>query len=101
MSSSDFREKVKQLESELAKAQTSCAASSSISGTIILAVAAPIVAFLALYIIKPSFVEEEDNGKTERSLKKVLMWATAITLVVWGCIYGYSMYTGGNQDVVV
>jgi hypothetical protein len=95
MSSTEFREKVKQLESELAKAQTSCAASSSISGTIILAVAAPIVAFLALYIIKPSFVEEEDNGKTERSLKKVLMWTVAITLVAWGCIYGYSVYTGG------
>lgn len=97
MSSLDFREKVKQLESELAKAQTSCAASSFISGTIILAVTAPIVVFLALYIIKPSFVEEEDNGKTKRSIKKVLMWTVAITMAAWGCIYGYSVYTSGAK----
>jgi len=97
---SDFRDKVKQLEQELAKAQTSIATSSCISGTIILAVAAPIVSFLALYLIKPWFVDE-DGGKSERSLKKVIMWTVVLTLITWGCIYGYSVYTGGPKDLSV
>lgn len=97
----DFRDKVKQLEAELAKAQNSINSESCISGATILVTVSPIVIALALYLIRPWFVEEKDGDKSERSLKKTVMWTVILTLVTWGCIYGYSAYTGGATGMLV
>lgn len=101
MSSSDFRDKVRQLEAELTKAQNSINSESCISGTTILVTVSPIVIALALYLIRPWFVEEKDGDKSERSLKKTVMWTVILTLVTWGCIYGYSVYTNGAASTLI
>lgn len=94
-----FRDRVRQLETEvqqLLNAPNADGSTSSMSMTMIAACAAPIVIFLGLYAFSPSIVMEEEDGKQVRSTKKVLMWSTLITAIIWGAIYGYNTYKGGN-----
>ena len=105
MSTPDFREKVKQLEKELQNATAALGSDSCISMNMIVAGIVPIVVFLGLYVTSPSFVTEEpedasSGSKPERSLKKVIMWTTAVTLVAWACIYGYSAYKGSSGTLL-
>lgn len=98
-----FRERVKQLEGEMQKLQetlNSDGSSSSLSVTMMISCAVPIVVFLGLYSFSPSIVMEEDNGKPVRSTKKVLMWSTLITILIWGGIYGYNSYKGGASALI-
>jgi len=100
-----YRDKVRQLESELQQAMGALDTHNSescLSMTMIISCAVPIIVFLGLYAASPSIVteESEDGTPPTRSLKKVLLWTTAITLVVWGCIYGYNAYKGTSGGLL-
>jgi amino acid transporter len=100
-----YRDKVKQLESELQQAMSTVNTHNSescLSMTMIIGCAVPIIVFLGFYVASPSIVteENEETGKPERSLKKVLLWTTLITLIMWSCIYGYNAYKGGSVGLL-
>lgn len=93
-----FRDRVRQLEQELQQATATLNSESCMSMTMMISAAVPVVVFLGLYLAAPSvgFLSEDEGGEQKRSMKKVLMWTTLITAVVWGCIYGYNAYKGSN-----
>ncbi len=64
-------------------------------------VVVPLVIFVILYLMSPSFVmtqeivkETANPDKSIRSSGKVFMWTIGLTLLVWGAIYGYCRYKG-------
>ena len=97
-----FRDKVRQLEQELQQATASINSESCMSMTMIISAVVPVVVFLGLYLAAPSvgFLSEEDTGEKKRSMKKVIMWTVGITLLAWGCIYGYNAYKGSGGTLL-
>ena len=93
----NFREKVQQLQAELEKAKAALSSETCTPLTTIIAVVTPVVIFLALFFVTPSFVTVDDEGKPVRNIKKVFMWTVGLTLVVWAGLYGYTRYTSGGQ----
>ena len=94
--SSGFRDKVAQLTAELDAAKKTLASENCTPTIVIIGAVVPIVVFLGLYFGSPGFVMVEEEGKEVRSLKKVFMWLVIITLTVWGGLFGYHMYSGGD-----
>lgn len=89
---SEFKEKIKQLQAELAKTEASLQSDTSMPMTWIIAAVIPVILFVALYFISPSFVKNKDSGKEVRSTGKVFAWTAIVTIVAWACIYGYTLY---------
>lgn len=59
-----------------------------LSKTLIAAILLPILIFILLYFIQPSFVEsKDDSGTIERDNRKVLMWTVGVSVVIWICLY--------------
>jgi len=58
------------------------------SKTVIAAILTPIIIYILLYFIQPSFVEsEDDSGSVEKDNRKVILWTIGVSVVVWICIY--------------
>lgn len=59
----------------------------------------PIVLFLALYFMQPSFVQTKDDDGFARSNKKVVMWTIGATLLIWAGMYLFTYCQGysGHQ----
>jgi heme/copper-type cytochrome/quinol oxidase subunit 2 len=89
-----YREKIKQLEGELNKAQTALNTDSFLSPTVIIAIIIPIVIGLVLYFMSPKWVmtKDEKTGKSTESYGKVALYTLIISAVLWGCLYGYTVY---------
>lgn len=98
---STFRDKVQQLEQELAKCNKTIESCGGLSNVAIGSIAAPIVIFLALYFLSPGFVKVKNGKKDVRSFKKVIIWSFLISTVAWASIYGYSQYSNGGASAPV
>jgi hypothetical protein len=90
----DYRDKVRQLEAELKRVNMTADGETCMSKSILIAIAAPILIFIALYVVSPSFVNSKYDGKEERSIFKVIMYTVLLSMLVWGGIYGYNLYMG-------
>lgn len=98
---STFRDKVQQLEQELARCNKTIESSGGLSNIAIGSIVAPIVIFLALYFLSPGFVKVKTGKKDVRSFKKVVVWTILISTIAWGSIYGYSQYSNGSVSAPV
>jgi uncharacterized membrane protein len=103
MENSSFREKVQQLEKELAKNAKSLeeavnpSSGAGMSWMTISAIATPIIAFLGLYLLSPGFVctgpvKNSKNKKSVRSTKRVFLYSLGISVLVWLSMYTYTSY---------
>jgi len=93
LSSTDFHEKVEQLQEELSKAQTSLTAEKKcIPVNMIAAGATPFLICTVLFFLSPKFVKVRDGDKYNRSMKKVLTWTILLSILVWVCIYLFTYY---------
>lgn len=95
MSKSTWEEKIAALEEQLSqcsnkvkKCDTPC-----MTPQIAICIAAPVLLFLALYFLRPSFVMRSDGGKPQRNTKKVFLYTLLFTAIVWAAVYGYSRLT--------
>lgn len=101
MENVSFREKIQQLEKELAKnakslEDTVAPASSGMSWLTISAITAPIVVFLSLYLFSPKFVclpASKNSKKSVRSTKRVFLFSLGVSILIWMSLYGYSQYS--------
>lgn len=90
----DYRSKVKQLENELAKVKFTPENETCVSNIWLVGAGAPVVIFLIIYFLNPSFVNSKnEKGQEEQSITKVIIWTTVFSLLVWGGLYGYNLYT--------
>lgn len=80
-----FKETLDRIDKEITT-QNSC-----ISTLTIIAIAAPFVVWILLYLVKPSFVKNELD---EKSTKKMITWTIIFTVVIWAVLFGYSYFTG-------
>jgi len=93
-----YRDKVKALQLELEKAEKSLNAESCFSTTYIIAAIIPIVIGFALYMLSPKWVmSAEKNMKPTISYGKIGIWTAVITIILWGCLYGYTTYMGSES----
>lgn len=95
-SSADFSKKVNELGAHIAKANGKISAKESCMPTLLIAaVAVPIVVWLLLYLVKPSFTQMKDKeGKFVRCPKRIAMWTAIITLILWGAMYMFTYCKG-------
>lgn len=71
--------------------------SSKISKTLIAAILSPIIIFILLYVIQPSFVEsKDDSGTVERDNRKILLWTIGVSIVVWVSLYLFKFCKKSN-----
>ena len=66
----------------------------------IAAAVAPVLIFLVLFFLSPSFVQRKEGNKYVRDLGKVFMWVVILTLVVWGGMYLFSYCAGYEGSAV-
>lgn len=70
-----------------------------ISKTLIVSILAPIIVFILLYVIQPSFVEsEDDSGTIERDNRKVLLWTLGVSVIIWICLYLFKYCKSKKSD---
>jgi uncharacterized membrane-anchored protein len=69
--------------------------------TTVVAIAAPFVAGLGLYMIQPSFVQKQEGGKYVRDSKKMLLWTLGLSMVVWIALFLFTYCRGGAKPHTV
>ena len=95
-----YREKVQQLQGELRKAEGILGSEKCIPTMAIAAAVAPVLIFLVLFFLSPSFVQRKEGSKYVRCLKKVFMWTVILTLVIWGGMYLFTYCQGWEATSV-
>lgn len=97
---SDYKTKVAKLQEQLDGCKSGKGGESMSTMTIV-GIVVPFIIAIGLYFASPSWIqsqdEEDKNAKPELSYKKLAMWTVIFTLVIWGCMYGFtytSMYSG-------
>ena len=91
---STYRDKVQQLQGELHKAQDVLGSEKCLPTMAIAAAAAPLLLFLIIFFLSPSFVQRKEGSKYIRCLKKVFMWTIILTLMVWAGMYLFTYCQG-------
>lgn len=96
--SGDFAKKTEILERQLNGVRGGAAKKEKCIPTMLIAgVAAPFVVGLVLYFVQPSFVQKKEGGKYIRDKKKILMWTTIVTFVLWIAMYLFTYCSGYNS----
>lgn len=88
-----FNDRTRQLDLALNKASGEGESCFTTTYWIIAAIV-PVVIAVVLYLWKPSWIMNEDDlaGKTV-DLKKLALWTIIPSAVIWGGMYGYSVYS--------
>lgn len=63
------------------------------------AIVVPVLAWLLLYFLQPSFVQSKEGLKYVRNNSKVFWWTVIITAIIWGGMYLFTYckgYKGGK-----
>ena len=99
MASKSWEDKIAELETRLSECskKVKCADAPCMSPQVIICLVAPILIFLALYFLKPSFVQRSDGGKAQRNTKKVFLFTLLFTAIIWGLVYCYNRATGSSM----
>lgn len=76
---------------EVCSALTNC-----VRVPMMIGVATPFIAWMGLYVVKPSFVMKKDiaNNFQEIDAWKMLLWIVVITVVVWVIIFCWERFYG-------
>ena len=95
---SNYEEKIDQLQKKITDLSKKTEKGKCFSTmTICVAVVIPLFVWAILYFAQPSFVQTKDGIKYTRSNKKVLLWTTVLTLLIWTCIYAYTYYKNNSS----
>src|SRR5690348_15878779 len=89
---SAFDQEIDQLSKQLGMEGPGC-----FPTMIIVAIAIPIVLWLLLYFVSPSFVQVKDGSSFVRSNKKVVMWTFGLSVVLWLGLWLFT-YCQGYQS---
>ena len=65
---------------------------------IVLGVLAPILVWILLYFLQPSFVQKREGDEYTRNSTKVFYWTVLITLIIWVALYLFS-FCSGNKNM--
>lgn len=91
---SGYREKVQALQNELRKAESALGSEKCIPTSYIAAAVAPVLIFLVLFFLSPSFVQRKEGSKYVRDMKRVFAWTTGLTVVLWIGMYLFTYCAG-------
>lgn len=89
--STSFEDQLKSLQQSIANKER-CVPTLAIVGLI-----APLIVFLALYFLQPSFVQSKDGDEYVRSTSKVFYWTLGLTVLLWISLYLFSWCGGYNK----
>jgi hypothetical protein len=84
-------EKINILEKEIA---SDCNTTTKNKYFLIALIAIPLILFVLLYMLSPSFIMKTENEKKMRDGSKLFMWTAGLTVLSWGGLYGYYKYKG-------
>lgn len=92
---SNFQQKTKDLE-DMVKSINVKATKKCFPTLVALGIAVPIITFLALYFIQPSFVQKKDDtdGTVERDTTKVAYWTAFLSVIMWIALYLFTYCAG-------
>jgi predicted secreted protein len=100
----DFKNKVAKLQGELDACKAAKGGESSMSTMTMVGIAIPFIIAIGLYLASPSWIHSQDeddkNAPAAFSWAKLLMYTGIFTLIIWGCMYGFtytSMYSGESK----
>jgi uncharacterized membrane protein len=99
MSSADFQKKIDELQSHLSSTSKMAGKEKCLPTLLIIGAVAPLVVFLTLYFLQPSFVQKKEGTKYTRSGPKVFYWTLGVTLAMWVCLYLFSFCS--NKDIAM
>ncbi len=63
---------------------------------IIIGAVAPVLVWLVLYFLQPSFVQKKEGDVYVRNNTKVFYWTVLITLIIWVAMYLFSFCSGSK-----
>lgn len=95
-----YRDKIARLRGELGKAEELLGSEKCIPTISIAAAAAPVLIFLMLFFLSPSFVQRKEGTKYTRCLKRVFMWTVILSILVWTGMYLFSYCAGYSGTAV-
>lgn len=60
----------------------------------------PLVIFLLLYFVQPSFVQVKDGSSFSKSNKKIGLWTLGVTMLIWAGMFLFTYCQGyGHHEV--
>lgn len=88
--------KLEELQSQIQSLETNLSKKEKcFPTTTVVAIAAPFVAGLGLYLLQPSFVQKQEGGKYVRDSKKTLLWTLGLSMVIWIALFLFTYCKGG------
>lgn len=88
--SGDFGEKIEKIQRALDEAKSKNPRNKCVPMTTVISIAAPILIFIILYFLQPSFVQKLEDDEYSRSTPKVIGWTIFMSLIIWIGVYLYS-----------
>ena len=86
--SDKFAQKIEDLQKQISSASGKASKKEKCIPTMIIAaIAVPILAWVLLYFLQPSFVQKKEGNKYVRSAAKVFYWTVGVTVVIWIAMY--------------
>lgn len=99
---SPFARRVRELESHLASATEKVAPGAKCVPTMLIAgLVAPLLIFLVLFFLQPSFVQRKEGTKYARDGKKVFYWTLGLTLAIWFAMYVFTWCKGYDRTAML
>lgn len=100
--SEGFKKKVEEIQSQLEKMSTKANSKEKCIPTMLIAgVVTPLLLFMLLFFLKPSFVQKKDGNRYERDNTKVFYWTVLATGVVWISMYLYTYCSGYQKGAML
>lgn len=99
--SSTFAEKVAELQEQISSVSEKATGKEKCVPTMLIAgIVAPILVWILLYFLQPSFVQKKEGTKYVRDSTKVFYWTVLITVIIWVAMYLFS-YCQGYQSAAM
>ncbi len=97
-----FIEKVDKLQSQLDASNAKVANKEKcVPIMLIIGVIVPLLIFLLLYFLQPSFVQKKEGTKYIRNNTKLFYWTLLITVVLWIAMYLFSYCKGYKKSAML
>jgi heme/copper-type cytochrome/quinol oxidase subunit 2 len=100
--SSTFSEKVAELQGQINSASGKAASKEKCIPTMLIAgIIAPILVWLVLYFLQPSFVQKKDGNKYVRDNTLVFYWTVFVTVIIWVSMYLFTYCQGYDSAAML
>lgn len=100
--SSEFSQKVSNLQRQISAASEKAAGKEKCIPTMLIAgIVAPILVWVLLYFLQPSFVQKKEGTKYVRDNTKVFYWTVLVTVVIWVAMYLFTYCQGYDSAAML